>query len=172
MRIFTIGHSNQPLASFIETLTAHSIQLVADVRRFPTSRRHPHFTRAPLMNALRVHGIEYHHVPALGGHREPRRDSPNTALRVDAFRGYADHMETAEFAQGIALLVNCATRRVTVMMCAELRWTECHRAYISDFLKAQDHDVIHIASPARGEEHPYTKFARVVNRELSYRGLL
>ena len=111
-------------------------------------------------------------MPDLGGHREPRPDSANTAWREPAFRGYADYMETPEFAAAIDALVKEAGERRTAIMCAELRWTDCHRGLISDYLKAAGHDVVHIVSAAEHEAHPYTRQARIVDGHLSYRGLL
>jgi uncharacterized protein (DUF488 family) len=172
MRIFTIGHSKQRIESFLDALTAHGIALLMDVRRFPSSRRHPHFSKTRLETALRQRGIEYQHMPELGGHREPRPDSPNTAWREPAFRGYADYMETSAFADATARLLTFAEARPVAVMCAELRWSECHRGLISDYLAAGGHEVIHIVSAAISELHPYTRAARLVNGQLSYRGLL
>jgi uncharacterized protein (DUF488 family) len=172
MLIFTIGHSNQRIESFLDALTAHGIALLVDVRRFPSSRRHPHFSRTRLEAALHQHGIEYEPMPDLGGHRQPRPDSPNTAWREPAFRGYADYMETDAFAEATARLVTLAESQRVAVMCAELRWSECHRGLISDYLAAAGHEVIHIMSAAISEPHPYTRAATLANGRLSYRGLL
>jgi uncharacterized protein (DUF488 family) len=171
LTLWTIGHSNIPFETFLERLQAHEITLVADVRRYPASRRHPHFGGARLAAALRGAGIEYVHFPELGGHREPRADSPHTAWREDAFRGYADHMGTQEFQAAVdRLLARASTERLAVM-CAELRWTECHRSLLADFLKAAGHQVVHITGKGT-EEHPYTTAARIVEGRLSYTGLI
>jgi uncharacterized protein (DUF488 family) len=172
VRVFTIGHSNQPLDSFLEALKAHEVAIVADVRRFPSSRRHPHFSRTRLEAALAAGGIDYVHMADLGGHREPRLDSPNTAWREAAFRGYADYMETPPFAAAVEALVDRASRQTLAVMCAELRWSECHRSLVSDYLAAAGHQVIHIVSATTREPHPYTAAARLVDGRLSYRGLL
>ena len=172
MRLFTIGHSNQPLESYFEALEAHGITLVVDVRRFPSSRRHPHFSRSRLEASLRDRGIEYRHMASLGGHREPNAESLNTAWREPAFRGYADYMETPAFATAIDELLDRAARQPLAVMCAELRWTDCHRGLISDYLKAAGHEVVHIVSASEREPHPYTRAARIVGGKLSYRGLL
>ena len=172
MRLFTIGHSNQSFDSYLAALQAHEIALVADVRRFPSSRRHPHFSKSRLEASLGQHGIRYLHMPELGGHREPRPDSTNTAWREPAFRGYADYMETPDFASAIAMLLDRAAEQRLAVMCAELRWSECHRGLISDSLAAAGHEVIHIVSAASSERHPYTTAARVIDGRLSYRGLL
>ena len=172
MTVFTIGHSNRAFEPYLEALQAHGISLVLDVRRFPASRRHPHFSQSRLEPALAQYGIAYAHTPALGGHREPRPESSNTAWREPAFRGYADYMETPAFAEAIDTLLGKAGEQRTAIMCAELRWMECHRGLISDYLKAAGHDVVHIVSATEHEAHPYTRQARIVAGHLSYRGLL
>ena len=170
MRVFTIGHSNQPLEPFLDALTAHAIELIADVRRYPGSRRHPHFAQASLAAALEAHGIAYLHLPELGGRRAARKDSINTAWRNESFRGYADYMETPDFAAGIARLLDAAATRRVAIMCAEVLWWRCHRALIADYLKAKGHEVIHIVSTQDGEPHPYTSAAGIVDGQLSYKG--
>jgi uncharacterized protein (DUF488 family) len=172
VRIFSIGHSNQALDSFLDALGAHCVQVVADVRRFPSSRRHPHFSRAALADALAQRRIDYIHMPELGGHREPRPDSPNTAWREPAFRGYADYMETPAFAAAIDALLARAEKQALAVMCAERRWFECHRRLISDYLMAAGHEVVHIVSAASSEPHSYGPAVRVADGRLSYRGLL
>ena len=112
------------------------------------------------------------HFPELGGRRRPRADSHNTAWRLDAFRGYADYMETPEFAAGIERLLSEANKQRAAILCAERLWWSCHRALISDVLKSRGHEVLHIRSAAPAEEHPYSSAARIVDGELSYRGLL
>lgn len=170
--IYSVGHSHQSIVSFLDALSGHGIQRVVDVRRFPSSRRHPHFSRTALEAALLTRAIDYVHMPELGGHREPRADSANTVWREPAFRGYADYMETPEFAAAVEVLLHEADARRTAIMCAELRWTECHRGLISDYLKAAGHDVVHIVSASEHEPHPYTRQARIAGGLLSYRGLL
>jgi uncharacterized protein (DUF488 family) len=172
MRIWTIGHSTLPIDRFLATLDAHQIQVVADVRRFPGSRRHPHFAREPLQRALAEHGIDYLHLPELGGRRRARRDSPNTAWQSAAFRGYADHMDSPEFAIGIQRVLAAADGHRVAIMCAEAVWWQCHRGLIADFLKAHGHEVTHILTAAKTEPHPYTSAASIVDGQLSYRGLL
>ena len=172
MRVYTIGHSNQPLESFLAALSAHGINLVVDVRRFPTSRRHPHFSGARLQSALRIAAIAYAHASELGGHRVPLPDSPHTGLREDAFRGYADYMETPPFAAAAEAVLTEAARQRVAIMCAERDWRDCHRGLIADYLKVRGHDVVHIVSADAHEPHPYTRSARIVDGELSYRGLL
>lgn len=170
--MFTIGHSNQPLIPFIAALGTYGIRAVADVRRTPFSRRHPHFSQPNLAPALEDLTIRYLHVPELGGHREPRPDSPHTAIRDRVLRGYADHMDTPEFASGLARLLEEAAARPLAMMCAERAWADCHRQLIADRLTADGHEVIHILSEDACEQHPYSRYARLVDGQLSYRGLL
>lgn len=172
MRVWTIGHSNLPLDRFLAILRAHEIEVVADVRRFPGSRRHPHVGKEQLAAALAAAGIGYVHLPELGGRRPARRDSPNTAWQNASFRGYADHMETEEFAAGIERLLSIAKEHRTAIMCAEALWWQCHRGLIADYLKAHGHEVLHILSAEKVEPHPYTSAASIVDGRLSYRGLL
>ena len=167
--IWTIGHSTRTAEDFVALLKAHGIESVVDVRHFPGSRRYPHFGKQQLANTLEEAGIEYHHLVELGGRRRPKSDSQNTAWRNDAFRGYADYMETKAFANGIARLLDlCRTKRVAIM-CAEAVWWRCHRGLIADYLKARGHKVLHIQSATKAEEHPFTGAANIVNGNLSYR---
>ena len=166
--VWTIGHSTHPIEYFIEELVAYRIEALVDVRRFPASRRHPQFNAGELDPSLAAVGIEYHHLPELGGRRQPRPDSPNTAWRNDSFRGYADYMETSEFRGGLERLLELARDKRTAIMCAEAVWWRCHRALISDYLKAMGITVTHILSAAQSEPHPYTSAARIVDSRLSY----
>ena len=170
--LWTIGHSTDTAGEFVAKLRVHGISLVADVRRFPGSRRHPHFGQAALAQLLDTAAIGYLHLPELGGRRRPQPDSHNTAWRLDAFRGYADYMETPAFGAGIARLLGAAGEQRVAIMCAERVWWSCHRALISDWLKSAGHDVRHILSTDRVDPHPYTTAARIVDGQLSYRGLL
>ena len=168
MRIWTIGHSTLPAVDFVALLAGRGIRGLADVRRFPSSRRHPHFNRESLVTSLAAAGIDYLHFPELGGRREPRPDSPNAGWREAGFRGYADYMHTADFSAGIARLFDAASSRRLAIMCAEKAWQNCHRGLICDFLKASGYEVIHIVDRMRDEIHPYTKPARLVDGALSY----
>jgi len=116
--------------------------------------------------------IDYQHHPALGGRRRVRPDSSNLAWRNESFRGYADYMETSDFQTGLATLLEVARAHRTALMCSEAVWWRCHRSLISDYLKARGHEVIHIIAAGKSEEHPYTSAARIVDGELSYRGIL
>ena len=172
MNIWTIGHSTHPEEKFAQMLVAHRIEVLVDVRTFPGSRRYPQFNKSALAESLAQHGIRYQHEPRLGGRRTPRKDSHNTAWRNASFRGYADYMETAEFAAGLKDLLQLARAERTAVMCAEAVWWRCHRSLIADYLKAAGHTVIHIIDEKKAEEHPFTSAARLVDGELSYRGLL
>jgi uncharacterized protein (DUF488 family) len=181
VKIWTIGHSTREIDNFISLLQENGIKLVADVRMFPGSKRYPQFNHESLASSLGHSGIRYEHLPELGGRRKTRPDSRNTAWRNASFRGYADYMETKEFRNGIARLLDLATGRVrptgglaneagpTAIMCAEAVWWRCHRSLISDYLKARGVDVIHILDAGKTEPHPYTSAARIVAGELSYR---
>jgi uncharacterized protein (DUF488 family) len=169
--IWTIGHSTRSADDFVALLRAHQIDCVVDVRHFPGSRRYPHFGKAQLAKTLEGTGIEYHHLVELGGRRRPKPDSENSAWRNDAFRGYADYMQTKAFANGIAQLLGLARTKRTAIMCAEAVWWRCHRGLIADYLKARGHKVLHIQSASKAEEHPFTSAASIVNGKLSYRAM-
>ena len=169
MRIWTIGHSTRTIEEFIEALQANGIKLVADVRLLPGSKRYPQFNKETLGKSLVACGIRYEHFPELGGRRKPRKDSRNTAWRNEAFRGYADHMETTEFVAGIARLEEATERwGAAAVMCAEAVWWKCHRSLIADYFKAQGTEVIHIINANKTEPHPFTSAAKIVDGRLSY----
>jgi uncharacterized protein (DUF488 family) len=169
MRIWTIGHSTRTIDEFLSLLKANEINLLADVRTWPGSRRYPHFNKEALAESLNAHGIRYEHFPDLGGRREPNSDSRNTAWRNASFRGYADYMETEQFQKGIERLLDISREAgPTAIMCAEAVWWRCHRSLIADFLKARAVEVMHILGANKVEPHPYTSAARIVNGELSY----
>jgi uncharacterized protein (DUF488 family) len=149
-------------------LQAHRIEAVADVRRFPASRRHPHVSREKLEPALAAHDIDYVWLPGLGGRRSPKPDSVNTGWRVAAFRGYADYMETPEFAEALAQLVEVAYAERTAIMCAEALWWQCHRRLIADALVALGHDVLHIQSRDTASPHKLIPPATIHHGQLSY----
>jgi uncharacterized protein (DUF488 family) len=170
-RIWTIGHSTRTIEEFIDALQANGIKLLADVRLLPGSKRYPQFNKEELAKSLKEHGTGYQHFPELGGRRKAKKDSFNSAWRNQSFRGYADHMETAEFASGIARLQEMADRRgPAAIMCAEAVWWKCHRSLIADYLKAHGVEVIHIIDGRKTEMHPFTSAARIVNGNLEYAG--
>jgi uncharacterized protein (DUF488 family) len=167
-RLWTIGHSTQSLEQFLGLLARHEIEVVADVRRYPGSRRWPHFSREALAQSLALHGHGYEWFPELGGRREPQPDSPNTAWRNAAFRGYADYMATEQFAKGLERLVTLAGGLRTAIMCAESLWWRCHRGLIADALRYSGYEVHHIMGPGALVSHPYTSAARLDQGVLSY----
>ena len=150
--IFTVGHSTRSQEELIAILQEAGVGLLVDVRRFPGTRRYPHFGNDALRAAHAAAEIAYRHEPDLGGRREPRTDSPNTAWRVTAFRGYADHMASPEFRAALERLV--AEREGSpVVMCAEAVPWKCHRQLIADALVARGIEVVHLLAPGRREPH-------------------
>ena len=158
--IYTIGHSTHPLDEFLAMLKSFEIEVLADIRSFPGSRRYPHFNKESLEHSLQETGIGYIHIPELGGRRKPQPDSDNIAWKNPAFRGYADYMETSEFKKAIIGLEALALKQRTVYMCSEAVWWRCHRSLVSDYLKAKGWTVLHIMSKGKSEEHPYTAVAK------------
>ena len=168
MKIFTIGHSTHPIADFIAMLKSFHIQVLADIRSMPGSRKYPWFNQYALDASLKEAGIRYIHLPALGGRRKPRPDSVNTAWRSKSFMGYADYMETTEFKTGIEELERLATNERVAYMCSEAVWWRCHRALVSDYLKVRGWEVLHIMAIDKSTEHPYTLPAHPVQGDLFY----
>lgn len=171
-RIMTIGHSTRKAEDFIRLLKQHDVGGLADIRTIPKSRRHPHFSRDALEVSLPAAGIEYRHLAGLGGLRKPRRDSLNGGWRHEGFRGYADHMETQDFAQAIDELLSFARGRLVAIMCAEAKWWQCHRQLVADALVARGIEVRHILSPGEAPAHELTRFARVEDGRVTYPALL
>jgi uncharacterized protein (DUF488 family) len=159
--IFTVGHSSHPLEGIVELLRAHGIVQVADVRRWPRSRRHPHYDDDALAVELAPRGIAYAHLPELGGHRDPVSGSRNDGWEIEAFRGYADHVLSGEFARGLVRLEALATARRMAIMCAEAMWQKCHRRLLADALAVRGWDVLHVGPDAKLETHVVTDFAVV-----------
>jgi uncharacterized protein (DUF488 family) len=166
--VWTIGHSTHPLEEFIDILFSFSIERIIDIRRFPGSRRFPHFNKQALEISLPQHGIQYTHLEDLGGRRNPTSDAANSVWRVKAFRGYADYMETQGFISAIEELEKLAIRERCAYMCSEAVWWSCHRALVSDYLKSKGWTVLHILGLNKAQEHPYTKPASVVQGILRY----
>lgn len=161
MTIFTVGHSTRTEEEFLDILRAHGIRRLVDVRRYPGSRRHPHFSRESLARTLPKRGIAYEHAPALGGRRTPAADSVNDAWRSASFRAYADHLDTPEFQDALAGVLARADELPTAIMCAEAVPWRCHRQLIADVLVARGHRVQNILSAARAEPHRLNEHARV-----------
>jgi uncharacterized protein (DUF488 family) len=169
--LHSIGHSTRTLEELIALLRENGVGLLVDVRRFPASRRHPHFARAALEAALAAAGIAYRHEPALGGHRQPHPRSPHTAWRNVAFRGYADHMDTPAFREALVALVDAARGRPTCVLCAEALPWRCHRQLIADALAARGVETRHILGHGRTESHRLHPAARIVEgARLLYAG--
>lgn len=171
LTVWTIGHSTRTPAAFLEVLDTQAIELVADVRRFPGSRRLPHFARPALEADLQSAGILYEWLPSLGGRRSARPDSMNDGWHHPAFRGYADHLLTEEFADGLAELLMLAYGLRTVIMCAELLWWRCHRRLIADVLTTLGISVIHIRDATVVEHHRLAPPGHLVDGALSYAAL-
>jgi uncharacterized protein (DUF488 family) len=166
--VYTVGHSTLPLDAFLALLATEAIGTVADVRRFPASRRHPHFARDALAGALERAGVRYVWLPGLGGRRRGRPGSPHVAWRSASFRAYADHMETAEFGADVARLLVLAHERRTAVLCAEAVPWRCHRQLIADALVARGADVRHLIGGAPPEPHRLTPFARLEGQHVVY----
>ncbi|MDL0441622.1 DUF488 domain-containing protein [Stutzerimonas frequens] len=166
--VWTIGHSTRSLEQLVELLRHHQIEAIADVRRFPGSRRLPQFGEAALREGLEAHGLHYQWIGELGGRRRPLKDSPNLAWRNSSFRGYADHLRSDEFDRGLQHLLEMAAQRRTAMMCAEVLWWRCHRSLVSDVLKMRGIEVLHIQDEKPPAAHPFTAPARLVDGQLSY----
>lgn len=166
--LWTVGHSTHSLAEFLDILHAHGITRIADVRRFPGSRAYPHFNPGLFERALAESGIAYSAMPALGGRRKARTDSPHGEWRNESFRGYADYMDTPEFAEAADALAALARDDRVAAMCAEGVWWRCHRSMIADYFKANGWEVLHILGAGDAKEHPYTAVAKVVDGTLTY----
>jgi uncharacterized protein (DUF488 family) len=169
--IWTVGHSNQPVAGLMALLVEAGIEALVDVRRYPMSRRNPQFNRDRLAATLTELGIDYRHCEALGGRRTPRPDSINTALHNEQFRGYADYMATAEFEAALADVTTLAEQKRVAIMCAEALPWNCHRSLVSDLLTARGFEVVHLMD-AGSRPHAMTATARVNGQGVTYPGLL
>lgn len=167
--VWTIGHSTRPPNEFLALLAEHRIATLADVRSHPGSRKFPQYGQAALRDALIKHGLDYRWLPALGGRRKTRADSPNGVWRNAAFRGYADYMQTAEFTAGLETLLALALLQRTAITCAEAVWWRCHRSMLADALKARGVRVLHIVGAGGSvTEHSWTAPARIVDGRLTY----
>lgn len=165
-RIYTIGHSTRTLEEHVELLRTNGVARLADIRRYPGSRRYPHFSREALAESLPQHGIAYAHMPELGGRRKPLPDSPNGAWRNEQFRAYADYMATAEFHDAIDQLL--AFDDQTAIMCAEAVPWRCHRNLVSDELVRRGVDVRHIIGSSEPAAHVLNPMARIERDHLVY----
>ena len=166
--VWTVGHSTRSIDELVGVLRAYDIELLADVRRFPGSRRLPQFNRPALESSLPAEGIGYCWLGSLGGRRRGEPHSLNVAWRNEAYRGYADYIATEEFASGLFELLMLARGLRTAIMCAELLWWRCHRRIIADVLTSLGAAVVHIRDASDSEVHRLASPARVVNGQLVY----
>ena len=166
--ILTIGHSTRPIDEFVAMLNAHGVARLIDVRTVPKSRHNPQYNYDALERRLQDAGIGYEHMKALGGLRSPRKDSPNTGWRNESFRGYADYMQTVEFASAPDALIGTAAHEPVVIMCAEAVPWRCHRSLIADSLTALGYPVEHIMSATKSNRHTMTSFAKVEGTSITY----
>lgn len=166
--IWTIGHSTHTLAAFLAMLESFKIEIVADIRSFPGSRKFPQFNKEALEISLPQNNFKYVHLKKLGGRRKLNPHSKNLVWRHPAFRSYADYMETDAFKEGIQELEAIALNKRTVYMCSEAVWWRCHRSMVSDYLKVSGWNVLHIMGENKATEHPFTKPANVINGVLTY----
>jgi uncharacterized protein (DUF488 family) len=171
LEIMTIGHSTHPIGEFIEILAAHHVEQIADVRTVPRSRHNPQFNKDVLPDSLLGSGIDYIHLAGLGGLRHSRKDSVNTAWKNASFRGYADYMQTPEFAQALDGLINIAAMARTAVMCAEAVPWRCHRSLIGDALLVRGITVLDIMNEKAARAHELTSFAVVEGTAITYPGL-
>jgi uncharacterized protein (DUF488 family) len=165
-RIYTIGHSTRTLSELVELLREHGVTRLADVRRYPGSRRHPHFSGESLAVTLPQESILYEHFEDLGGRRKPMAQSPNGAWENEQFRGYADYMSAPEFHAAIDRLLQ--GERDTAVMCAEAVPWRCHRNLLSDELVRRSIQVMHIVGPGKTQTHALSKMARIDGARVTY----
>lgn len=168
MTIYAIGHSTRPLDKFIEILKAHKITLLADIRTIPRSRHNPQFNLESLEVELPKTKIKYRHLKALGGLRHASKDSINVGWENASFRGFADYMQTAEFAQGIEELIALSEKETVAIMCAEGNPFRCHRMLVADALTVRGVSVLHISSRKSAKPHKLTPFAVVDGTRITY----
>jgi uncharacterized protein (DUF488 family) len=166
--VHTIGHSTHPIDEFVAILRAHGIETIADVRTVPKSRRNPQFGQDELPGSLAAAGLGYRHLKALGGLRKTSADSPNAGWRNESFHGYADYMQTAGFAAGIAELIELAEESPTAIMCAEAVPWRCHRSLVGDALIVRGIEVIDIFDVRKSSPERLTAFAVVDGLAITY----
>lgn len=166
--VMTVGHSTRTIEEFIRLLQAHGATCVVDVRTVPRSRHNPQFNKESLPLSLKQAGLEYVHAPGLGGLRHAKLDSPNMGWRNTSFRGYADYMQTPEFAQSLEEVVRLANQDRIVLMCAEAVPWRCHRSLIADALLVRGICTEDILSVARRQVHTLTPFAKVRGTVITY----
>jgi uncharacterized protein (DUF488 family) len=166
--LYTVGHSTRSLDDFVALLTRHGVRAIADVRRFPRSRKYPHFNDDFLAESLPRAGIQYLPFPSLGGRRKTSPDSVNTGWRNESFRGYADYLQTPAFEEGLSRLIEVAQKTPTAIMCAEAVPWRCHRSLIADAMGVRGWDVLDILGDSAPTPHKLTPFARVEGTHITY----
>jgi uncharacterized protein (DUF488 family) len=166
--LYSVGHGARPAEELMDILRSAVIEGLVDIRSFPGSRRHPQFGKDALADTLSSSHIEYVWRPDLGGFRKPRADSPHSALRHPAFRGYADHMDSDEFRAGLEWLIEAGRQKPTAFMCAESPWWRCHRRLLADALVARGCTVMHLMAGGRREEHRLHPVARIEDHRIIY----
>jgi uncharacterized protein (DUF488 family) len=170
-QLFSIGHSNQLLDRFLSLLAQNRIKTLVDIRRFPGSRKYPHWNQDNLAASLQEAGIKYHWIEGLGGRRRSKKAdsvSLNLGLRNESFRSYADYMLTEEFHQATEKLLEIASRKRTTMMCAEAVYWRCHRRLVSDFLLANNITVQHLFPNGEVRPHKLTEGGKVKQGNVTY----
>lgn len=168
VKIFTIGHSTHPIGEFLGLLAVHGVETVADIRTIAKSRHNPQFGQQELDNSLAAAGLHYVRLEALGGLRHTSAGTLNGAWRNASFRGYADHMQTREFTQGIDELLRLATRQTVAIMCAEAVPWRCHRSLVGDALVVRGIEVLDIFNDKAAKPHTLTSFAHVDGTAITY----
>ncbi|MEO6970591.1 MAG: DUF488 domain-containing protein [Chthoniobacterales bacterium] len=166
--LLTVGHSTRTIEEFIELLRAHKVTRVVDVRTVPRSRHNPQFNKDSLPDSLRKAGLGYIHLPGLGGLRHAKRDSLNAGWRNASFRGYADYMQTPEFAESLEKLIELAQEDRIAIMCAEAVPWRCHRSLIGDALTVRGIRTEDIMSLTNCRLHTLTPFAKVRGTTVTY----
>ncbi len=166
--LYTIGHSTLPIDEFIRILMEYKIAMLVDVRTIPKSRHNPQFNSEELSGSLKEKGIGYLHNKGLGGLRHALKDSINTAWRNASFRGFADYMQTEDFAKALDELLETAKKKTTAIMCAEAVPWRCHRSLIGDALLVRGMDVVDILSATLSRPHEMTPWAKVRGRRIIY----
>ncbi len=167
--VHTVGHGTLAADALASLVEEAGVELVVDIRAYPGSRRHPHFGREAMEEWLPAAGVDYLWLPALGGRRRPVPSSQHVALRNDAFRAYADHMETAGFVAGVDDLLAYAEHRSLAVMCSESVWWRCHRRLLADHLVlVRDVEVLHLMHDGRRTPHQPTAGARLAGAMVAY----
>lgn len=166
--MLTIGHSTRPIDTFVEILQKYEITHLVDIRTIPYSRYNPQYGKEQLALSLEKNQIKYSHNPGLGGLRHTTKESQNVGWKNASFRGFADYMQTLEFASSLSELIKLCNKEIVVIMCAEAVPWRCHRSLISDAVLIRGFKVIHIVSLTNSKIHSLTPWARVDGTNITY----